>query len=51
MPVIYPQMIEYFSNIFNKLYERGKQRIAIDFNIDPKWIPDVKLPPNLAMPG
>lgn len=24
LPVIYPEMLQYFSTIFNKLYERGR---------------------------
>lgn len=51
LPVIYPQMIEYFSKIFNRLYVRGKARVAKDFGINPSWIPDIRIPPNLAMPG
>lgn len=47
LPVIYPQMIEYFSNIFNKLYERGRLRLAADMGVDPSRIPDIKLPPSL----
>ena len=40
LPAIYPEMLEYFSGIFNKLYVRGKSRIAKDLNIDPRLIPD-----------
>ena len=51
LSVVYPQMLEYFSNIFNRLYGRGKDRVARDFGINPNMIPDIKIPPNLAMPG
>lgn len=51
LPAIYPQMVEYFSKIFNKLYARGKKRLASDLKIDERWIPDFKVPPNIAMPG
>ena len=51
MPAIYPQMVEYFSSIFNKLYARGKLRLAKDLKIDERWIPDLKVPSNIAMPG
>jgi len=48
--VIYPQMIEYFSNIFNKLYDRGRHRMAKDFGISVDLIPDIKLPTRLILP-
>ena len=48
--VIYPQMIEYFSNIFNKLYDRGRHRMAKDFGINVDLIPDIKLPNRLILP-
>jgi len=51
LPAIYPEMVEYFSKIFNKLYGRGKKRLAADLNIDERWIPDFRVPPNIAMPG
>lgn len=44
-------MVEYSSNIFNKLYARGKKRLANDLQIDERWIPDFLVPPNIAMPG
>ena len=51
LPLVYPQMVEYFSRIFNKLYVRGKARIATDLNISPNLIPDIFIPPNIAKPG
>ena len=51
IPLVYPQMVEYFSRIFNKLYVRGKARVAEDLNISPNLIPDFHIPPNIAKPG
>jgi hypothetical protein len=44
MPLVYKQMLNYFAKIFDKLYERGRSRLASDFGIGVNLIPLIKLP-------
>jgi hypothetical protein len=37
-------MINYFASIFDRLYERGRSRLADDFGIRVNLIPSIKLP-------
>jgi len=37
-------MLNYFAQIFDKLYERGRIRLASDFGIGVNLIPLVKIP-------
>ena len=46
LPVIYPEMMQYFSTIFNKLYERGRQRLAEDLGVSINLIPNISIPIN-----
>ena len=48
VPVIYPQMADYFAKIFNKLYARGRERFIEDLGIAGNLVPNIRLPTKLS---